>query len=106
MVRFRTETMLIVEDDVTLGKVLQRALARDGLTILHAINSGEALQLAEHHRPRLVLLDCGLRSDDGLELAAALQRRLSVIAMAEHPSGVCDSSPRAVVWRASSDQVD
>jgi CheY-like chemotaxis protein len=103
-------TLLIVEGDVTLGKVLKRALGRDGLTILHAVNSAEALQLAEQHRPRLVLLDCSLRSDDGLELAAELQRRFSslpVIAMADVPlSGHAGSITRGCFARVLTKSVN
>jgi DNA-binding response OmpR family regulator len=83
--------VLIVAGDVMLGRALKRALARDGLTIVHAINASQALDLAEQHAPRLVLLDCPLRNGDGLKLAEEFHRRfngLPVIAIADLPLGV------------------
>ena len=41
------ETILVVEGDAVLGQVLSRVLARDGLKILHATNTAQALQLAD-----------------------------------------------------------
>ncbi|HEV3119546.1 MAG TPA: hypothetical protein VGY58_20990, partial [Gemmataceae bacterium] len=50
-------TILLVERDAVLAEVLSRALAREGLTVLRAVDGAEALGLAAEHEPRLVLLD-------------------------------------------------
>jgi len=59
-------TILIVESDVMLGQVLSRALAREGITLVHAVNAAQALALAQRHSPRLVLLDCHMRDANPL----------------------------------------
>src|ERR1700674_1334874 len=106
--RLDRETILVVEGDPTLGQVFCRALARAGLTIVHAADAAEALQLAAQHAPRLVLLDCNLREDDGAQLATQLQKLqagLPVIAISDDPHlGAADAlgqSPFTSVLRKS-----
>jgi cobalt-zinc-cadmium efflux system membrane fusion protein len=66
------KTILIVDTDATLRRVLTRVLARGGHVVLHAAGAPRALQLAEAHRPRLVLLDLCLAEGDDSDLAARL----------------------------------
>jgi CheY-like chemotaxis protein len=70
-------TVLVVEPDVVLGRVLSKVLARQGLRVVHAVGAPQALRLVEQVAPRVVLLDCCLRDDRGLKLAADLHRRYS-----------------------------
>jgi membrane fusion protein, heavy metal efflux system len=74
-------TILIVEDDAVLGQVLSRALSRPGFTIIHAVDGAQALERAQRHAPRLILLDGHLRGGNGLELAEDLHGRYAGLPM-------------------------
>jgi cobalt-zinc-cadmium efflux system membrane fusion protein len=67
-----TITILLVDDDEVLSRVLQRVLAREGYAVLEAGNVAQALQLAHAHRPQLGLFDLALPDGDGVELARQL----------------------------------
>jgi DNA-binding NarL/FixJ family response regulator len=66
--------VLLVEDDVLLGTLLQELLSRqpDVCLVGSATTAEEALVAARETRPDLVLLDIGLPDRSGLELLADL----------------------------------
>jgi two-component system response regulator (stage 0 sporulation protein F) len=81
-------TILIVEDDETVARVLGRVLTRQGYTVWQAANGASALELAETDHPRLVLLDLCLPDGDGVSLARRLKLRnpdLPIILMTAYP---------------------
>jgi cobalt-zinc-cadmium efflux system membrane fusion protein len=81
-------TILIVESDMSLGGVLSRVLARPGLEVIRATTTAEARLLAEEHRPRLALVDCGSREGQGPKLVEELQARypgLPMIVLTDNP---------------------
>lgn len=65
--------ILIVEDNEPMRLVLQDMLQPEGYRILEAADGMSALLLAEEQLPSLVLLDLGLPSLSGLELAQRFQ---------------------------------
>ena len=69
------KTILIVEDDVSIGDLLAEALEREGYRAARAWSGTEALLLLERTRPDLVLLDLTLPGLSG----EALLPRLSGI---------------------------
>lgn len=74
----RGNTILIVDDDPGIRRVMDRLLQRAGYETLLAANGPDALRLYESHAPDigLVLLDWNLPGTSGREtLAALLQRR-------------------------------
>jgi CheY-like chemotaxis protein len=82
------EIILLVESDPTLAQVLSRALVSEGVTIVRAADAAEALRLADLFRPRLALLDCNRREEEGAQLAAQLQKHqagVGVIAISDDP---------------------
>jgi cobalt-zinc-cadmium efflux system membrane fusion protein len=84
----RSPTILVVEDDATVIRVLSRVLNRMGYLVLEASTAARALRQAEAERPDLALLDLRLPDGDGVELAAALDARhpgLPVILMTGCP---------------------
>jgi cobalt-zinc-cadmium efflux system membrane fusion protein len=88
-----TTTILIVEDDVVLGQVLNRILAHEGRTLVSACSVAEALRHAEKSPPRLALLDLALPDGDGVELADKLHSRyadLPVILITAYPQRLRD----------------
>ncbi len=66
------QTILIVDDDPKLLKMLQRTLAYEGLNVLTASNGQEALPVVDAHQPDLLIVDWMMPRMDGL----ALLRRL------------------------------
>jgi len=70
-------TLLVVEDDPTIGTPLTAALRGQGYDVLWALTAAEALELAAAEPPTLVLLDLGLPDLDGVELCRMLRTRLT-----------------------------
>jgi DNA-binding response OmpR family regulator len=67
------QTLLVVEDDESIGRPLTAALQGQGYDVLWALTAAEALELAEVEPPVLVLLDLGLPDLDGVELCRLLR---------------------------------
>jgi two-component system response regulator MprA len=59
-------TVLIVDDDPKLLKMLQRTLAYEGFRVLSAANGNEALAELQAHRPDVMVLDWLMPGLDGL----------------------------------------
>ena len=67
--------ILVVDDETEIVRILQRSLAAHGYDVLTA-NSGEkALEVMEHQRPDLLLLDLGLPGMDGLEVCKRVRAK-------------------------------
>jgi two-component system, OmpR family, response regulator MprA len=66
-------TVLIVDDDLKLLKMLQRTLVFEGLDVLTATNGQEALDLVRARRPGLVILDWMMPRLDGLSTVRRLR---------------------------------
>ena len=66
-------TILIVDDEPPIRRLLRTTLAAHEYRIVEAANGAEALSAMRHHRPDLVLLDLGLPDVDGLELIGRLR---------------------------------
>ncbi len=59
------KTILVVEDDVYIGDMLEEALRKEGYDVSRAYSGSEALLRLPGGRPDLVLLDLMLRSEWG-----------------------------------------
>jgi DNA-binding NtrC family response regulator len=68
-------TVLIVDDDASLRRVLERALTRDGYRVLSAGSAETAYTLLESQRPDALLLDIQLPTMSGLALYLAIVHR-------------------------------
>jgi DNA-binding NtrC family response regulator len=68
-------TILIVEDDAALRRVLARALTRQGYHVLAAASAESAYELLASERADAVLLDVQLPTMSGLALYLALIHR-------------------------------
>src|SRR5436190_17201464 len=66
-------TILIVEDEPPIRRLLRTTLAAQDYRTLEAATGAEALSALRHHRPDLVLLDLGLPDIDGLVLLARIR---------------------------------
>ncbi|OGO63174.1 MAG: DNA-binding response regulator [Chloroflexi bacterium RBG_19FT_COMBO_55_16] len=68
-------TILIVEDESELVKVLRSYLEQAGFNVLTAYRGDTGLSIWEHKRPDLVLLDLNLPGVDGLDVAREIRRK-------------------------------
>ena len=68
-------TILIIEDEPELVKVLRSYLEGAGYTVLTAHRGDSGLSTWEHKRPDLVILDLNLPGMDGLDVAREIRRR-------------------------------
>jgi DNA-binding response OmpR family regulator len=68
-------TILIVDDDTVLCRVLGRVLNGQGYHVVPATDAAEALGLSRVHPPRLALIDLCLPDQEGMALARELRAR-------------------------------
>lgn len=66
--------ILLVEDSLELREFYANYLTYAGFKVVTAINGHEALRLAKHLRPDLILMDIRMPGMDGLEATADLKR--------------------------------
>lgn len=85
-------SILLVEDDDSIGSVLCSELTERGYDVRWAQSAAQALALGETRFPDLVLLDLGLPDRDGIELCRELR--------AIHPEAVI------IVLTARRDELD
>lgn len=68
-------TILIIEDEPELVKVLRSYLENAGFSVLTAGRGDTGLSTWEHKRPDLVILDLNLPGMDGLDVAREIRRK-------------------------------
>jgi two-component system KDP operon response regulator KdpE len=68
-------TILVVEDDPSLGAALQATLKAAGYRPVRARTAAEGIRWYAHYAPDLVLLDLGLPDRDGLQVIEDLRQR-------------------------------
>ncbi len=73
-----TSTILLVDDDEAVRKVLSFPLERDGYEVIQAVDGEEALRRFDEQPVDLVVLDIMLPKLDGLEVCKQLRTRSSV----------------------------
>ena len=66
-------TVLIVDDDQKLLKMLQRTMIYEGLTVVTASNGQEALEQVDACQPEIIVLDWMMPKMDGLEVVQRLR---------------------------------
>jgi len=84
-----TARILTVEDDPLVRADLRLVLEDAGFEVCDARDGGEAVALAERHRPDLVLVDLGLPVVDGVEATRRIRDDLDVpvVALTGQTSG-------------------
>ena len=72
--------ILVVEDEAIVSKDIQQSLKKLGYNIVGASSTGEkAIELAEEHKPDLVLMDIMLKGDmSGIEAAEKIKASLNI----------------------------
>jgi two-component system response regulator MprA len=66
-------TVLIVDDDRKLLKMLQRTLVYEGLEVVTATNGTEALTRIDAHHPAVIILDWMMPEMDGIQVVQRLR---------------------------------
>lgn len=79
-------TVLVVDDEAKLRRLIRDYLERDGYRVLEAADGERALELAAHARPDLVILDLGLPGLSGQEVARSLRQTgdVAIIILTAH----------------------
>jgi DNA-binding response OmpR family regulator len=69
----RRKSVLVVEDNATIGGLLVALLREEGYRALRAWDGREAMKMARDRRPDLIVLDLSLPYRDGLEVLHELK---------------------------------
>jgi two-component system, OmpR family, KDP operon response regulator KdpE len=72
------ETVLVVEDDLSVIRVLRAALRSRGYQVASARTGQAAIDAVEQVRPAVILLDLGLPDFDGVEVCRQLRAHSTV----------------------------
>ncbi len=67
------QTILIIDDDISIGNLEQEVLERSGYSVMRAYSGTEALLILKDRRPDLVLLDLMLPGFSGEEVLPRLR---------------------------------
>lgn len=66
-------TVLTIEDDADVRATIQRALKRDGHSVIEAEDAEQAIDLAREHRPDVIILDITLGDINGFDVCNHLR---------------------------------
>ena len=72
-------SILLVEHDLDLARVMITALQSHGIQILHAARGSDAVELCRQHEPSLIILDVVLPDMDGFAVVRALRESPTVV---------------------------
>lgn len=64
---------LVVDDSITVRRVTQRLLERNGMRVMTAKDGADAMQIMQDNVPDVILLDIEMPRMDGYEVAAAVR---------------------------------
>jgi two-component system KDP operon response regulator KdpE len=70
----RDDTVLIIEDEPQIRRVVRNALESEVTRVLEAGGGAEGIQLANSEHPALVVLDLGLPDMPGIDVCRALRK--------------------------------
>lgn len=68
-----SETILIIDDEAQIRRLLEITLSANGYKIIHSANGKDGLIDAATHHPSLIILDLGLPDMDGQEILKKLR---------------------------------
>jgi DNA-binding response OmpR family regulator len=71
-------TVLLVEDEPSVGELVSSYLTRDGYRVIWVRSGEDALIELERHQLRIVLLDIGLPGMDGFDVCRAIRLKSKV----------------------------
>ena len=68
-------SVLLIEDEVELVKVLQSYIEKAGITVISAYRGDTGLSIWEQKQPDVVILDLNLPGMDGIDVAREIRRK-------------------------------
>jgi DNA-binding response OmpR family regulator len=71
-------TILLVEDEPSVGELVRGYLTRDGYRVVWVRSGEEALAELDRHQIRMVLLDIGLPGRDGFDICRDIRSRSQI----------------------------
>jgi DNA-binding response OmpR family regulator len=71
------KTILIIEDEMTISRVLSVYMKHEGYEVVQAFDGLEGLELFSKHKPNLVLLDVMLPKMDGWDVLVEIRKKSS-----------------------------
>jgi DNA-binding response OmpR family regulator len=74
-------SVLVVDDDAVLRRVVRAVLEADGFTVIEAPDGEAGLRLAESERPSVIILDVMMPGLDGVEVCRRLDHGASKVLM-------------------------
>ena len=72
------KNILIIDDDIHIGNVMEEALSKEGYHVFHAYSGTEALLFLSQTRPDLILLDLMLPGMDGFEICKNIREEKNI----------------------------
>lgn len=93
--------ILLIDDEPHMASLVAMSLEDIGVTVAAAATLAEALAAARQLRPRLVLLDLALGTEDGLDILPMLRREpalegVPIVAFTVHDSRRDEAMARGV----------
>jgi two-component system, OmpR family, response regulator VicR len=94
-----TTTVLVVDDETLIARILVDALEEEGLPMLMATNGRKALHVQAAERPTIVVTDFLMPVMNGLELAQAIKSEpdrawLFLVLMSGRQGGIARARPK------------
>lgn len=77
------KTIAVIDDDISIGNLLEEVLHREGYQVLRAFSGSEALLLLEKQTPDLILLDLMLPGLSGEEVLQRVRQIPTIIVSAK-----------------------
>jgi two-component system, OmpR family, KDP operon response regulator KdpE len=68
-----TDTILIIDDEVQIRRLLEITISSSGFKVYEATNGKDGIIAAATHHPALIILDLGLPDSDGIEILKKLR---------------------------------
>ena len=93
--------VLVVDDEHSVGIMVQLGLERDGFNVWVASNGREALKLYQAHRGEIAvaLLDIGMLGLDGPQILDSLRQQDPTLPACFMTNGLCGYEPEELVKR-------
>ena len=69
-------TILVIDDDLLLCRLISRVLSSAGHTVVEAHNGYEGVALAQRHQPTLIITDIVMPDKEGIETILEIRRAI------------------------------
>jgi DNA-binding NtrC family response regulator len=76
-----TTTILVVDDELMMRKLVEKILSRDGYRVLQAENGADALELLKQERVDIIVSDINMPTMNGFDLLRTVKQKYPAISM-------------------------